>query len=98
LFVANLGPSVSEQELKDIFGSFPGFTRLRMHNKGGAPVAFVEYQDIRQAQHAMTNLNGFVLLSSDRGGIRIEYARHKMNESRKDENFNNQSPISVGSI
>lgn len=44
LFVANLGPSVSEQELKDIFGSFPGFTRLRMHNKGGAPVAFVEYQ------------------------------------------------------
>lgn len=24
--------------------SFPGFCRLRMHNKGGAPVAFVEYQ------------------------------------------------------
>jgi len=43
LFVANLGQFVSEQELKDLFGSFPGFCRLRMHNKGGAPVAFVEY-------------------------------------------------------
>jgi hypothetical protein len=44
LFVANLGPAVSEQELREIFGSFPGFCRLRMHNKGGSPVAFVEYQ------------------------------------------------------
>ena len=43
LFVANLGQSVSEQELKELFASFPGFCRLRMHNKGGAPVAFVEY-------------------------------------------------------
>ncbi len=24
--------------------SFPGFSRLRMQNKGGFPVAFVEYQ------------------------------------------------------
>lgn len=80
LFVANLGQFVSEQELKDLFGSFPGFCRLRMHNKGGAPVAFVEYQDIRLATHAMTALQGYVLFSSDRGGIRIEYAKNKMGE------------------
>jgi len=43
LFVANLGQLVSEQELKDLFGSFPGFCRLRIHNKGGTPVSFVEY-------------------------------------------------------
>lgn len=24
--------------------SFQGFSRLRMHNKGGSPVAFVEFQ------------------------------------------------------
>ncbi|KAK3729949.1 hypothetical protein RRG08_051919 [Elysia crispata] len=80
LFVANLGQFSSEQELKDIFSSFQGFVRLRMHNKGGSPVAFVEFQDVRQAQEAMTRLQGFVLLSSDRGGIRIEYAKNKMGE------------------
>ncbi|KAG8191364.1 hypothetical protein JTE90_006108 [Oedothorax gibbosus] len=80
LFVANLGQFVSEQELKDLFGSFPGFCRLRMHNKGGAPVAFVEYQDIRLATHALQALQGYVLFSSDRGGLRIEYAKNKMGE------------------
>uniref|UniRef100_A0A0L8G748 RRM domain-containing protein n=1 Tax=Octopus bimaculoides TaxID=37653 RepID=A0A0L8G748_OCTBM len=134
--------------------SFPGFCRLRMHNKGGSPVAFVEFQphlqprrtnshthahtqqriadnidlfadevfqcpnvkllkkllpmlyrkqrrgslatfatrtsiimkmlkkenDVRQATEAMNRLHGFVLLSSDRGGIRIEYAKNKMGE------------------
>ncbi|RUS88128.1 hypothetical protein EGW08_004090 [Elysia chlorotica] len=80
LFVANLGQFSSEQELKDIFSSFQGFVRLRMHNKGGSPVAFVEFQDVRQAQEAMNRLQGFVLLSSDRGGIRIEYAKNKMGE------------------
>ncbi|XP_075548180.1 uncharacterized protein LOC142582393 isoform X4 [Dermacentor variabilis] len=80
LFVANLGQFVSEQELKDLFGSFPGFCRLRMHNKGGAPVAFVEYQDVRLATHAMNALQGCVLFSSDRGGVRIEFAKNKMGE------------------
>jgi len=80
LFVANLGQFSSEQELKDLFSSFQGFVRLRMHNKGGSPVAFVEFQDVRQAQEAMTRLQGFIPLSSDRGGIRIEYAKNKMGE------------------
>ncbi|KAJ8311549.1 hypothetical protein KUTeg_010904 [Tegillarca granosa] len=80
LFVANLGQFSSEQELKDLFSSFQGFSRLRMHNKGGSPVAFVEFQDVRQAMEAMNRLQGFVLLSSDRGGIRIEFAKNKMGE------------------
>ncbi|XP_064471487.1 protein couch potato-like isoform X2 [Ornithodoros turicata] len=80
LFVANLGQFVSEQELKELFGSFPGFCRLRMHNKGGAPVAFVEYQDVHHATHAMKALQGFQLFSSDRGGVRIEFAKNRMGE------------------
>ncbi|PNF20005.1 hypothetical protein B7P43_G08649, partial [Cryptotermes secundus] len=59
---------------------FPGFCRLRMHTKGGSPVAFVEYQDVRFAAQAMTTLQGSFLLSSDRGAIRIEYAKSKMAE------------------
>ncbi|XP_076333165.1 protein couch potato-like isoform X2 [Tachypleus tridentatus] len=84
LFVANLGQFVSEQELKDLFGCFPGFCRLRMHNKGGTPVAFVEYQDVRIATHALNTFQGYVLFSSDRGGIRIEYAKNKMGEVTRD--------------
>ncbi|XP_026683623.1 cell wall integrity protein scw1-like [Diaphorina citri] len=89
LFVANLGQFVSEQEIKDIFGSFPGFSRVRMHNKGGSPVAFIEYTDVNFAIQAMSNLNGSYLASSDRGAIRIEYAKTKMAEGtipRSEEN------------
>ena len=44
LFVANLGAMVNEDEVKEVFGSFPGFCRLRLHNKNGSPVGFVEFQ------------------------------------------------------
>ncbi|XP_059481761.1 protein couch potato isoform X3 [Neocloeon triangulifer] len=80
LFVANLGQFVSEHELKEIFGSFPGFSRLRMHAKGGSPVAFVEYGDLKCASQAMAALQGSFLISSDRGAMRIEYAKTKMAE------------------
>lgn len=61
--------------------SFPGYCRLRMHNKGGAPLAFVEFADVRFAAQALISLQGTYLLSSDRGGVRIEYARNKMAET-----------------
>ncbi|XP_073996488.1 protein couch potato-like isoform X4 [Rhodnius prolixus] len=88
LFVANLGQFVSEHELKEIFSSLPGFGRLRLHTKGGTPVAFVEFKDVKCAGHAMAALQGSYLLSSDRGAIRIEYAKTKMTEgsSRIEEN------------
>ncbi|XP_076438970.1 uncharacterized protein LOC143277898 [Babylonia areolata] len=99
LFVANLGQFSSEQELKDLFSSFHGFCRLRMHNKGGSPVAFVEFQDVRQATEAMSRLQGFVLLSSDRGGIRIEYAKNKMGEVGAKLEFPLiQSPVSMATV
>ncbi|XP_065345409.1 uncharacterized protein LOC135942763 isoform X3 [Cloeon dipterum] len=88
LFVANLGQFVSEHELKEIFGSFPGFSRLRMHIKGGSPVAFVEYGDVKCASQAMSALQGSFLISSDRGAMRIEYAKTKMAEGGgKNEEF-----------
>lgn len=78
--------------------SFPGYCRLRMHNKGGAPVAFVEYADVRCAAQALISLQGTYLLSSDRGGVRIEYARNKMAETGNGGSSNNGgSPTSGGS-
>jgi hypothetical protein len=77
--------------------SFPGYCRLRMHNKGGAPVAFVEYADVRCAAQALISLQGTYLLSSDRGGVRIEYARNKMAETGNGGSNNGGSPTSGGS-
>ncbi|KAK4336745.1 hypothetical protein RND71_043662 [Anisodus tanguticus] len=45
LFIANLGQFVAEQELKGLFSVFPGFCRIKMHSRGGAPVAFAEYTE-----------------------------------------------------
>ncbi|XP_054708815.1 protein couch potato-like isoform X2 [Uloborus diversus] len=44
LFVTNLGHFVQDQELKEIYGSFPGFCRLRMHNKAPGSLSFAEYK------------------------------------------------------
>lgn len=41
---------------------------------------YILFQDLKQATEALNRLQGFVLLSSDRGGIRIEYAKNKMGE------------------
>ena len=57
---------------------FPGFSRCRVNTKGGSPVAFVDFTDIRCAANAMVLLQGMQLSGSERSGIRIEYAKHKM--------------------
>lgn len=54
-----------------------------MHSKnsptpGSVPVAFVEFKDAACAASAMALLQGTFLLSSDRGAIRIEFAKSRM--------------------
>uniref|UniRef100_A0A8R1DJK5 RRM domain-containing protein n=1 Tax=Caenorhabditis japonica TaxID=281687 RepID=A0A8R1DJK5_CAEJA len=78
LFVANLSAEVNEDQLRSVFKAFSGFTRLRLHNKNGSCVAFVEYSDLQKATQAMLSLQGFQVSPNDRGGLRIEYARNKM--------------------
>ncbi|OQV16363.1 putative Protein couch potato [Hypsibius exemplaris] len=78
LFVANLGPFTTDQEIKHLFSVFPGFSRYRVNTKGGSPVAFVDFADVRCATNAMLSLQGMMLTTSERSGIRIEYAKHKM--------------------
>ncbi|KAI1704430.1 RNA recognition motif domain-containing protein [Ditylenchus destructor] len=88
LFIANLGSMASpqlEEELRQLFKPMPGFSRLRMHSKGGSPVAFVEFSDVRHAAVALSALQGVQLAGSGEqrpgaGGIRIEFARSKMGD------------------
>ncbi|XP_011007087.1 PREDICTED: U2 small nuclear ribonucleoprotein B'' isoform X2 [Populus euphratica] len=78
LFIANLGPNCTEDELKQVLSQYPGFHVLKIRAKGGMPVAFADFEEIEQATKVMENLQETTLPSSDRGGMHIEYARSKM--------------------
>ncbi|KAG4399242.1 hypothetical protein AAZX31_08G192400 [Glycine max] len=78
LFIANLGPNCTEDELKQAFSAYTGFNMVKMRSRGGMPVAFVDFEETHQAAKVMEELQGSLLPSSDRGGMHIEYARSKM--------------------
>ncbi|XP_022977595.1 U1 small nuclear ribonucleoprotein A isoform X2 [Cucurbita maxima] len=84
LFVANLGPSCTEQELIQIFSRCPGFLKLKMQSTYGAPVAFVDFQDTACSTGALNHLQGSILYSSPPGeGMRLEYAKSRMGMRKK---------------
>ncbi|XP_010542440.1 PREDICTED: protein WHI3 [Tarenaya hassleriana] len=78
LFIANLGPNCTEDELKQVLSRYPGFNAMKMRSRGGIPVAFADFEETEQAVYVMNVLQGSLLTSSDRGGLHIEYARSKM--------------------
>ncbi|XP_075245673.1 uncharacterized protein LOC142339497 [Convolutriloba macropyga] len=84
LFIANLGHGSTEDELSTLFNGFYGFNRLKMYrNNGQTPVCFVEFNSSAAAILAMTALQGHILKSSEKGGIRIEFAKNRMGEIGK---------------
>lgn len=92
LFVANLGSNVDENEVRHLFKTQPGFSRLRMHSKENASsVCFVEYQNVQCATIVLMTLQGYQL--SNQSCIRIEYAKCKMGES----NNNNAANATIAS-
>ncbi|XP_051147602.1 cell wall integrity protein scw1 isoform X2 [Andrographis paniculata] len=78
LFIANLGPKCTEDELKRVLSQYQGFNSLKVRARGGMPVAFADFGRVEHATDAMMALQGSTLPSSDRGGMHIEYARSKM--------------------
>ncbi|OVA11357.1 RNA recognition motif domain [Macleaya cordata] len=78
LFIANLGPNCTEEELKQALSQYPGFHIVKMRAKRGMPVAFADFENVENANEAMQSLQGSMLPSSDRGGLHLEYARSKM--------------------
>ncbi|GLU13528.1 hypothetical protein SLE2022_301610 [Rubroshorea leprosula] len=85
LFVANLGPNCTEQELIQLFSRCPGFLKLKMQSTYGSPVAFVDFQDTACSTGAMNSLQGTILYSSSTvgEGMRLEYAKSRMGMRRK---------------
>lgn len=90
LFVANLGPACTEDELRQVLSRFRGFKMLKMQTKGGMPVAFVDFEDVTSSGEALKQLQGTWLPSSDRGGLHLEYAKSRMRYPRQDKVLENE--------
>ncbi|KAL8113739.1 uncharacterized protein LOC141668296 [Apium graveolens] len=82
LFIANLGPTCTSDELKQVLSQYPGFNSLKVRDRGGMPVAFADFEELEQANVVMEALKDTTLPSSDRGGMHIEYARSKMRKPK----------------
>ncbi|RLM54404.1 hypothetical protein C2845_PM10G02840 [Panicum miliaceum] len=76
LFIANLGRTCTEDELKEVLSKEPGFHVLKMRRRSGMPVAFADFTDIESSTAAMNSLQGTVLASSDNDGLHIEYPQY----------------------
>jgi len=87
LYVADFHPVVTERDLTRLFETQPGFSKLVM-SKTGLPFCFVYYDDIQSATKAMQSFHGILVGPSH---LRIEYAREKKKNQRKEEtNDNNE--------
>lgn len=78
LYVGNLPPMATEDELRALFSPCPGFKRLSFRHKPNGPMCFVEFDDIPLATSAMQTLYGTPLSCSSKGGIRLSYSKNPL--------------------
>lgn len=76
LFIGNLGENTSEAELRGLFSGQTGFKQMKVLRQGRSTVCFIEFEDLNSAVVVHNNLQGAVLTSSDRGGMRIQYSKN----------------------
>lgn len=78
LFIGNLGESTREEELHQLMASQPGFRQLKWSPTGKGIIAFVEFDDVATASYVHQAMQGVVLPSNERGGIRIQYSKNPL--------------------
>ncbi|KAL2612527.1 hypothetical protein R1flu_024219 [Riccia fluitans] len=83
LFIGNLGEATSEAELRGLFSSQPGFRQMKVLRQGKSTVCFTEFGDVSSAMAVHQNLQGAVLTTSDRGGMRIQYPLNPYGRKRE---------------
>lgn len=83
LFIGNLGENVIEEELRNLFSVQPGFKQMKLLRQERNTVCFIEFNDMGSATNVHQKLQGAVIPSSGRGGIRIQYSKNPFGR-RKD--------------
>lgn len=88
LFVGNLPPHVSEEEVEGFFQNAMGnrIAACRVNrNASGRVSAFVQFADIEAAKEAHSTMQGKELPGSDRGPMRIQFSKNALGKRRRDE-------------
>ncbi|KAK2750421.1 hypothetical protein FQN57_003901 [Myotisia sp. PD_48] len=78
LYVGNLPPDTSEDELKALFSRQRGYKRMIFRQKPNGPICFVEFEDISFATKCLTELYGYELSNSVKGGIRLSFSKNPL--------------------
>ncbi|KAI9031755.1 hypothetical protein CLU79DRAFT_693923 [Phycomyces nitens] len=78
LYVGNLPPSTSEEELRQMFSQSQGYKRMCFRNKPQGPMCFVEFDDVVYATQALADLQGQSLSNSVKGGIRLSFSKNPL--------------------
>lgn len=78
LYVGNLPLDTSEDELKAMFSKQRGYKRLCFRTKQNGPMCFVEFEDISFATKALSDLYGYPLHNSVKGGIRLSFSKNPL--------------------
>ncbi|XP_049932970.1 uncharacterized protein LOC116251131 isoform X2 [Nymphaea colorata] len=83
LFIGNLGENTIEEELRGLFNGQPGFKQMKVLRQERNTVCFIEFEDVDSASAVHQNLQGAVIPSSGRGGMRIQFSKNPFGK-RKD--------------
>lgn len=78
LYVGNLPPDTSEDELKALFSRQRGYKRMVFRCKSNGPICFVEFEDVSLATRALNELYGYQLSNSVKGGIRLSFSKNPL--------------------
>ncbi|ORY85019.1 hypothetical protein BCR37DRAFT_257024 [Protomyces lactucae-debilis] len=84
LYVGNLPLATTEEELKSLFSRQQGYRRLCYRTKSNGPMCFVEFEDVHYAIQALKLLQGVILSSSIKGGIRLSFSKNPLGVRKMD--------------
>ncbi|KAG1047798.1 hypothetical protein G6F43_009774 [Rhizopus delemar] len=92
LYVGNLPLCTNQEELRSLFSKCLGYKRMsfRIKSQQQGPMCFVEFEDVLCASQAMSQLQGFALSNSLKGGIRLSFSKNPLfiKPKETDINFN----------
>ncbi|KAJ5573900.1 uncharacterized protein N7459_008327 [Penicillium hispanicum] len=96
LYVGNLPPDTSEEELKALFSKQRGYKRLCFRNKQNGPMCFVEFDEVAMASKALNELYGYKLSNSVKTGIRLSFSKNPLGvRSGQPGSMNPANPLSA---
>ncbi|XP_072993581.1 cell wall integrity protein scw1 [Typha latifolia] len=96
LFIGNLGENVIEDELRALFSVQPGFKQMKVLRQERNTVCFIEFDDVSSATGVHQNLQGAVIPSSGRGGMRIQFSKNPF--GRRKDSLNGSAAETNGAL